>query len=122
MSTNENLNPVFFYTAKSESEALVIISKLKAHGIEAFVKRDDAGAVSKLYTGQSVTGADIYVPYNELFDANNILSINESDLEPFGGQSTIKDTFEKGFIKKLIMFGTAIAVLAVALYFLLKIA
>lgn len=117
-----NTNPVFFYTAKSESEALVIISKLKAHGIEAFVKRDDAGAVSKLYTGQSVTGADIYVPYSALFDANNILSINESDLEPFGGNDTPKDFFEKGFIKKLVIYGGIIVALIAALYFVLKLA
>jgi len=122
MNTNENLNPVFFYSAKSDSEAEIIISKLRAHGIEALVKRDDTGAVSKLYTGQSVTGADIYVPYSALSDANNILSINEADLPPFGGGKAPKAGFSSAFVKKCIIFGAVIVVLAAALIAVLKLA
>ncbi|MBQ2897635.1 MAG: hypothetical protein IJE46_04880 [Clostridia bacterium] len=116
MSTNENLNPVFFYSAKSDVEAEIIISKLKASGIEAFLKRDDLGAVSKLYTGQSTTGADIYVPYAALTDANNILSINEADIPPFNGEETSKPQFSKGFIKKIVVLGALIIILTVAIY------
>ena len=122
MSTNENLNPVFFYSAKSDSEAEIIISKLKAGGIYSFIKRDDLGAVSKLYTGQSTTGADIYVPYAALTDANNILSINEADLPPFNGKDLSEASFPKGFIKKLIILGGIIIVLAAVLYFATKLA
>jgi hypothetical protein len=108
-----NTNPVFFYSAKSDSEAEIIVSKLKAGGIEAFIKRDDAGATSKLYTGQSVTGADIYVPYCALTDANNILLINESDLTPFEGRNPVEAPYSNGFVKKsLILLG--IIVVAVA--------
>lgn len=115
MNTNENSNPVFFYSAKSDSEAEIIVSKLKACGVEAFIKRDDTGAVSKLYTGQSVTGADIYVPYAALMDANNILSINESDLPPFGGKDPAKSAFSKGFMKKYLILGAIIVVLIAAI-------
>lgn len=122
MSTNENLNHVFFYSAKSDSEAEIIISKLKAGGIYAFIKRDDLGAVSKLYTGQSTTGADIYVPYAALTDANNILSITEADLPPFNGKDLSEASFPKGFIKKLIILGGIIIILAVSIYFVSKLA
>ncbi len=122
MNTNENLNPVFFYSAKTDSEAEIIVSKLKACGVEAFIKRDDTGAVSKLYTGQSVTGADIYVPYAALSDANNILSINESDIPPFGGEDPQKAVFPKGFLKKYILLGAAIIILIAALFFAGKLA
>ena len=108
-----NTNPVFFYSAKSDSEAEIILSKLKAGGIEAFIKRDDLGATSKLYTGQSVTGADIYVPYCALSDANNILSINESDLPPFEGRNPVKTSFSDGFVKKsLILCGVIVVLIA----------
>ena len=122
MNTNENLNPVFFYSAKTDSEAEIIVSKLKACGVEAFIKRDDAGAVSKLYTGQSVTGADIYVPYAALMDANNILSINESDIPPFGGEDIKKTAFPKGFLKKGIILAAVIAILIAAICVVYKLA
>ena len=110
-----NTNPVFFYSAKSDNEAEIILSKLKASGIEAFIKRDDVGAASKLYTGQSVTGADIYVPYCALTDANNILSINEAGIPPFEGQDLSKASFSDGFVKKSLFLLGAIVVLVAAI-------
>ena len=71
------------------------------------------GATSKLYTGQSVTGADIYVPYCALTDANNILSINEKDLPPFEGRNPEKASFSDGFVKKsLILCGVIVVLIA----------
>ena len=115
-----NTNPVFFYSAKSDSEAEIILSKLKACGIEAFIKRDDLGATSKLYTGKSVTGADIYVPYCALADANNILLINEADLPPFEGRNPAKSTYSDGFVKKSLILCGVIAVLIAAIYIVSK--
>jgi len=111
-----NTNPVFFYSAKSENEAQIILSKLKADGIEAFIKNDIEGN----YSGNKKS--DIYVPYDALMDANNILSINESDLLPFEGRNSEKSSFSGGFVKKALLLLGAIAVLAVAIYVVSKFA
>ena len=100
-----NTNPVFFYSAKSEGEANIILSKLKAGGIEAFVKAK----------GNEACGTDIYVPYCALMDANNILLINEADLPPFEGRNPEKATFSNGFVKKSLILLGAIAVIAIAI-------
>ena len=104
-----NTNPVFFYSAKSENEAQIILSKLKAGGIEAIIKKDINGA----YAGNPKI--EIFVPYADLMDANNILLINESDLPPFEGRNPEKTAFSDGFVKKALICLGVIAVLTLAI-------
>ncbi len=66
----------------SEEEAAIIAPLLEAHGIQAEMRYSGLAAPSKVYLGRSVFGNNIYVPEEQLEEANELLAELSKEIPP----------------------------------------